>query len=590
MQPTTSHIKRLDRLLAACFLLIAGTLPMMAGITSPAPARAWQTEPVTHYHAQYYAFGIEGPQYDVFDPAIPAGIYSATSAENLFLGLVDNAPVGGIRPEMATGWTVSESGRIWTFTLRDDVPWVRWNPAAGKGEIVRPVTAQDFEYGLKRICDPHLGNYYSSLAAGIILGCDALLQMPPDQVTEADYDQVQVHALDDTTLEVELQMPASYFLSLLTLPGFRAIPREILEQHGDDWTRPGTFVTNGPFVLDELSPGQRWVYQRNPYLPGDLRGPGNVERVVVTVVEDHAAALALYQNNLIDLHQGSTGDLRPVLQDAAYAGEVHQVPEFSVVYLGFSHDKPPFDDVRVRRAFSAAVDRRKLVEEVSPGIGVPMIHFTPPGMFGAPSINEIGVGFDPDYARAQLALAGYPDCKNLPKITTLTFMYAKALEFLVTSAVEVLGCDPDRFIIEEQDFEMFIGSIDPALPPEERPHVFFLFWAPDYPDAHNWVGDVLSCTADNSFNRPCSEIDDLIDQAAVETDLATRAALYANIEERFFGPEGEHPIIPLFMYTSYMLVKPWAQVPTLSGPEGGAATHYDWITIDQAAQLAARGE
>jgi oligopeptide transport system substrate-binding protein len=577
------------RLLAACLLIIAGTTPVMAGHTGTAPARAMQqAEPVTHYHVIYDLYGVAFPL--VLEPYRSYVWQSMTAVESLFLGLVDNKPVGGISPEMATGWTVSESGRIWTFTLRDDVPWVRWNPAAGEGEILRPVTAYDFEYGLKHICDPRLSSNYSSMTAEIILGCNTLFQMPPDQITEADYDLVQVRALDDTTLEVELQRPAGYFVSMITLPGFRAIPREVLDEYGDDWTRPGTIVTNGPFVLDEWIPGERWVYQRNPYLPADLRGPGNVERVVVTVVDDFAAALDLYQTGQIDLHQGSSLNMVDILQDAAYADELRQVPEFQVVYLGLGHDKSPFDDVRVRRAFSAAVDRQRLVEEVMPGIGVPMIHFTPPGMLGAPSINEIGVGFDPAYAQAQLALAGYPDCENLPPITLLTVsLFRPFLDFLVTSARDILGCDPGRFTVDVQQLETYYGSLDPALPPEERPHIWALHWTPDYPDAHNWVGDVLSCTGLNDSNRPCSEIDDLIDQAAVETDLATRTTLYANIEERFFGPEGEHPIIPLFMFTSYMLVKPWIDTPMLGGPESGEVIHYDWYTIDQAAQLAARG-
>jgi ABC-type oligopeptide transport system substrate-binding subunit len=118
-----------------------------------------------------------------------------------------------------------------------------------------------------------------------------------------------------------------------------------------------------------------------------------------------------------------------------------------------------------------------------------------------------------------------------------------------------------------------------------------LFWIPDYPDANNWVGDVLSCNSDNSFMRPCSEVDDLILQAAAEPDLATRAELYRDIEERFFGPEGEHPMIPLYMHGWNLMVKPWLDGPFATDGIGfWVGLHYDWYTIDQAAQLAARGE
>jgi ABC-type oligopeptide transport system substrate-binding subunit len=113
-------------------------------------------------------------------------------------------------------------------------------------------------------------------------------------------------------------------------------------------------------------------------------------------------------------------------------------------------------------------------------------------------------------------------------------------------------------------------------------------WGPDYGDANNWVGDVLSCESENSFKRPCGEVDDLITQAARESDAEARIELYYRIEELFFGPEGEHPIIPLDTRLTLILHQPWADAPLATDDLFGGA-HYDWWSIDSEMQAAARG-
>jgi len=242
-----------------------------------------QTEPVTLYLAN-------GSQVSTFDPQRATDIVSITMIEAMFTGLTDYDPMaaGSIRAEAATDWTVSEDGLTWTFTLRDDIPWVRWDPAADTAEVLRNVTAHDFEYGIKRGCDPRLGSLYGAVIAQIIDGCNTINLMDINDVTDADYDLVNVHALDDTTLEINLQFPAGYFFSMSALWTLNAVPRETIEEFGDDWTDLENIITNGPFVLDEFVRGVRRILVTNPYYPADMRGPGNVERVVTTVVASAA--------------------------------------------------------------------------------------------------------------------------------------------------------------------------------------------------------------------------------------------------------------------------------------------------------------
>ncbi|NDJ85878.1 MAG: hypothetical protein GYB66_08335, partial [Chloroflexi bacterium] len=209
--------------------------------------------------------GFSTSEISTLDPALASDSVSITPVENLFLGLTDYDPItGAVVPEVATEWSVDESQTIWTFTLRDDVMWMRYDPASGEAEEIRPVVASDFVYGIKRACDPRLGAYYGSIAANVIAGCDVVNNTPPEEVTDELVfgDTTLVTAPDDTTLQVELQFPAGYFFSMTPMWMLRAVPQEVIEEFGDDWTQPGNIVTNGPYFVDENVSGVRRVVVR----------------------------------------------------------------------------------------------------------------------------------------------------------------------------------------------------------------------------------------------------------------------------------------------------------------------------------------
>lgn len=528
------------------------------------------------------------------DPGIASDALSITAIENLFLGLTDSDPVtGAVNPELATSWEVSQDGLIWTFHLRSDVNWMHYDPASKTAAVVRPVVAGDFVYGIKRACDGRLGNYYGSVAAKVIAGCDIVNQTSAEATTDdlVFGDTVKISAPDDVTVVVELQFAAGYFFSMTPMWMLRAVPQETIEEYGDEWTAPGNIVTNGPYFVDEITRGVRRVYVRNEALPLDLfSGNGNLEVVNYSVIEDAGTAYALYLNHQHDAAGVPPAELQNVLADPELSQQVRQIFTLSVYYFGFAHDKAPFDNVHARRAFAAIVDRQAFVEQVASGQGVPMIHFTPPGMAHAPAINEIGVGFDPDYAVAELEAAGYPGCEGFPNINIAAYQGAgNWADFWAAAAEEYLGCDPTLFNTEQLEFSVLLEIIDNETPTQDRPNAWTLGWGPDYADANNWVNDVLSCTADYNFLRPCTEVDDLLNQASRETDPTVRDQLYAEIEEAFFGPDGDYPIVPLFLSSAFSLFKPWYTGPfETDGLFGGA--HWGSYTIDMAAKLAARGE
>jgi oligopeptide transport system substrate-binding protein len=339
-------------------------------------------------------------------------------------------------------------------------------------------------------------------------------------------------------------------------------------------------------VLHEWQRGVRSSLWRNPLLPQDLHGRGNIERVVANVVPDETTEYALWLKNEVDL--SFIPDLEVQAHLESFPDEVEQVLDQVVIYFGFALDKSPFDDVHVRRAFSAAFDRRTFSDQVLQGQCLPMVHFAPPGIFGAPPIDEVGVGFDPEFAREQLAEAGYAGCAGFPQVSVLVMagpMGLHEVEYAQAQWAEHLGCSPEQIQLEQLPFREVRAAIRGTA--ETRPHIWLMGWGPDYPDENNWVGDVLWCQADmpTARGRECSNLDDLIVEARQEQDPGRRIALYRQIEEGFFGAEGDAPIMPVCTRNLNWAKHSWLD----KGARDlfGGEQWYDW-TIDWKAKKAAQ--
>jgi oligopeptide transport system substrate-binding protein len=538
------------------------------------------------------------------DPQIGEDEISINYIENLFVQLTNYDTVTAeIVPEAATDWEISDDGLTYTFHLRTDIPWVYHNPVTGEttqsnrpifdeegnqtGEEPAFVTAEDFVYGIRRACDPNIGSYYSGVIAPLIAGCsDVLNYEDPANIPQELIDAIGVSAPDSETLVINLEFPAAYFLSMTPMWTLSAAPEWAISEHGENWIEAGNLVTSGRYVLNEWVHGVRRILLRNPLIPEDLAGSGNIERIVTNVVPDVSTGYALWLNNEVDTSSIPTEELAAHLEQ--FPDETEQFPDLAVFYFAFRMTKPPFDDVRVRRAFSAAFDRETFVAEVLQGQGLPMKHLAPPGIFGAPPIDEVGVGFDPEYARQQLEEAGYPNCEGFPTVTLIGYSGQSTLNWIEYAQNQYetnLGCDPGVIQIEQLPFAELLTATEASLPDEQAPHMWTLGWGPDYADENNWVGDVLWCQTDNRSKRTCNEIDDMIVEARQEPDPERRQELYAQIEEAFFGPEGEFPIAPFWLRIAYVADHTWIDNPRSLF---GGNQWYNW-TIDWDAKVAARG-
>jgi oligopeptide transport system substrate-binding protein len=249
--------------------------------------------------------------------------------------------------------------------------------------------------------------------------------------------------------------------------------------------------------------------------------------------------------------------------DPVLSQELYMAPRLCTYYYGFNNTKAPVDNKNVRRALSYAVDRQTLIDAVLKGGQLPAKTFACPGIFGTPAEDPEfkGIEFDPDMAKKELELAGYPGGQGMPKLTLMyntSEGHKKIAEFIQSNWKEYLGIDVE---IANQEWAVYLKTVY-----EDAPQVYRMGWCADYPDENNWVLEVFhSVKSNNSIKWNNAEFDQLTEQAAFESDPAKRKELYYKAEKILCVDEAA--IIPIYYYTRVNLTKSY--VTRTYAPLGG---------------------
>lgn len=498
------------------------------------------------------------------DPSLATDTSSIQVGVELFVGLTRLDEVTGeVQPGMATSWDVSEDGTVYTFHLRDDVPWVFYNNATGEVEQVlddegnpRMVTAHDFVYGIKRTLDPATGSSYSYVNwliqnAGPVNG-----ENGEEDPLYGQVDEIGVEALDDFTLQYTLNQAAGFFPSIASMWINWAQPQWLIEDKGDRWIEAGFMQSYGPYALKEWIHDSEMTIIANPFWPGSDAVPKPSLQYVHFDMLDTSPAFANYEAGLLDVAGVPLTELDRVKADPVLGQELRIAGIRCTYYYGFNVTKPPFDDVNVRKAFSWAIDRTALVENVTKGGQEPARWFSRPGLTAAPDPalgDDFGppVTAEPEMAQEFLAASSYGSADNLPEITLMVNQvegHIKIAEALQQMWKETLGVDVNLSV---QEWKVFLQTLQ-----EDPPQIWRLGWCDDYPDANNFARDVFRSDSGNNNTRWVNEqFDELVDQAAFETDLQTRHDLYVEAEKILV--EEDAAIIPIYWYTSVAVTKPY---------------------------------
>ncbi|HNR95477.1 MAG TPA: peptide ABC transporter substrate-binding protein [Anaerolineae bacterium] len=466
------------------------------------------------------ALRLAGGEPDTLDPALVTDSTSAEYVVHIFSGLVTLDSSLSVVPDLAERWEISPDGKTYTFYLRSGTRF----------QDGKELAAADVVYSLERACDPRTGSPVAAVYLGDIVGANEKLSGQATTISG-------LKAVDQRTIRITILEPAATFLAKLTYSTAFVLDRTNVES-GNWLSRPNG---SGPFRLKEFS-SEEIVLQRNEHY---YRDPPRLEEVVYHL--SGGSPMSMYENGELDMVYVGPADVERVRDPAnVLNAELTTVPQLDIQYLGLNVNRPPFDDVKVRRAFSLAIDRAKLTTVVWKDMRAPAEGIVPPGLPGFQRAQPL-LAFDPQRARQLLAESRYGGPSGLPPVTlsigTLDTELPPVIQALVAMYRDNLGVD----IAVEGSSDVLAGD----------PQFYSIGWIADYPDPENFL-DLLfhSGSGLNHMNYSNPQVDRLLESARVETNRQQRQNLFLEAERLIVS---DAPWVPLWHSVDYVLTKPYVK-------------------------------
>ncbi len=457
-----------------------------------------------------------------------------------------------IIPGAATEWSGSEDGKTWTYQLDPNLVWSDGNP----------VTANDWVRTFQYSADPEHAWDFTWFWSPVIVNYAAAA------AGEVPVDQIGVRqGANANELVFETVDPAPYLPSMLLYSA--PLSAAALDSTGPLYnTNPETAVSSGPFILEEWARDQFIRYRRNETYAGSLDVP--MQHVIVKFAAP-TTNFTLYEAGEIDyMENPAPAELQIIEADPELSEQLYQgVGDFRVDYLFFDVTKAPFDNLLVRQAFSHAIDRDAIKQQILGPLGNPAYSFLAPG-FPASNMDALAdvQAFDPELAKQLLAEAGYPDGEGFPD-QDLWLRAPTPVESAVGQAVGSMLSQTLNINVEigPRDQKTFTDALNAK--PTEIP-LGFVSYGMDYLDPSNMLGVWLSGGRHSWTNEA---FDTGVKEATVFLgDEAERIAMFQAAERILVE---DVPAVFIHYRTPVQLVKPYVAGDALLPDENGiAAIHW----------------
>jgi oligopeptide transport system substrate-binding protein len=472
-----------------------------------------------------------GSEPDSLDPHKAQGLYENNIIGDMFAGLMTEDIASNPIPGAAVSYSASADGLVYTFALRDHT----WSDGV-------PVTAHDYVFSLRRLMNPKTAGQYAPILYAV-KNAEAVNggRMPVDSLG--------VRAINDKTLEITFAVEVPYIAQLFTHFASFAVPQHVVEKHGDAWLLPGNIVVNGPYILKEWIANDHVLLVKNPHFY-DAKSVV-VERVYYYPTSDYSAALNRFRAGELDTNNAvPSQEIDWIRTNLPHSLRI--APWMAMEYLQFNFTRAPFNDLRVRKALSMAIDREIIATRVMRAGERAAYSFVPPDMPGYPGKAHCDFESMPMserivQAKALLAAAGYNE--NNP----LTFDYNfqdQTDRRLMAVALQSMWKD----IGAQVRLASAETLVHYNLMRKQQFSVAAAGWSSDYRDAKDWLMLWQTVSRDLNTGRYSNpKYDALIDQSDHMRDPAQRGLLLQEAEQISLD---DVAYAPVFYRTSRMLISP----------------------------------
>lgn len=477
------------------------------------------------------------------DPQLNSAVDGSTIIHNAFEGLMREDSDGKIVPAVAEKYEVSDDGTVYKFYLRKDAKW-------SDGE---PVVAGDFVYAWHRALNPEVAAEYAYQLYYIKNG--EAFYNKEEGIT---VDDIGVKALDDNTLEVTLEAPCPYFLSLAAFPTYFPVRQDVIEANGDRWAlKPETYIGNGPFKMSQWVEKESMTFVKNE----NYWDAANVklETLQVKLIDDEVTYLSAFKAGEIDIIESPPqAEIPSLVANGTAKIYPYLGTYFYVINLSDNGKNvdPKVDEFlqnpKVREALTLAIDRTLIVEKVAQGGQKPATSYVPDGV-----LDSAGKDFHEDYlpptadiekAKKLLEEAGYPNGEGAPTVT-FTFNTGSGHQMIAQAIQDMwkknLGINIELKNEEWAVFQDTRNNFNYSIARHG--------WIGDYNDPMTFLDMWTTGNGQNNSGYSNKEYDDLIYAAKVEEDAAKRTEMLHKAEDILMA---DLPIIPIYFYTNVLCINP----------------------------------
>lgn len=428
----------------------------------------------------------------------------------MFEGLVASDAEGKTIPGLAERWE-NKDEKVWTFHLRD----AKWS----NGE---PITAHDFVFALRRLTDPSTGSPYGSyLVDAKVINAAEIAN------GKAKADALGVKAIDDKTLEITLAEPVPYLPELFLLPVTYAVPKKVVEQHGDKWVAPENIVVSGAYKLAEWVVNGHIKLVRNPAYYDN--GKTSIDNVMILPISG-IAELNRFKAGEMDVTAGVPLEQFQTLK-TEMASQMQIAPRLCTSYLEFNNTKAPFNDAKVRQAISLLLDRDTLALKVAGRGEKPTYQFTPTTTQGMVEVKPEWASWDQAKRVAEatklLNEAGYNDANPLK----FEFLYntSESAKRMVT-ATSSLFSSSVKFVQPQPLNQEWKTSLETRRSGNYQ--VAYAAWCADYNEPSTFLTVFKSGNGNNSGKFNSKQYDDVLNKTLLAgVTPEQRIELYRQAEQ-----------------------------------------------------------